>query len=438
MKRTDERWLRVPLACTLFAEWSRVRGGRLKGTTEPFSRSWHELLVKAGLRNADAQREAEADAREMHTTGLVEVKSEKGREHVIRRIVIPLPAEERWHTIFNAASPQELQARARAVLDQFRSEAHPILGELWKRWCESLLARLGDGKSLHPLRWRDADSMRRDLRLVYALTSRKWPHPTPVRTASTDIGLESKVLETAQGRLETLLSQLVGHEVTFESIGLVDRSPLLRMAGPAALLYADGTMTSLDTLRGVFALSEFDLERATSITTTAQRLLTVENEKTTFHQLAACGDRSTLIVAGGAPTTALCLLMRKLHTNLPCWHFGDTDPAGFDILRALRSETRREIASFQMHFRPAADSPELTPDEKSAIARLLTAELEDAEREALKEMSASDRKGLYEQESLGPPTLKQWPFYPCDQSALLGVENTPRASYFPMTTRTRG
>lgn len=92
-------------------------------------------------------------------------------------------------------------------------------------------------------------------------------------------------------------------------------------------------------------------------------------------------------------------------------HFGDTDPAGFDILRDLRTRTARPILPLHMAYRSCADSPALSVEEKNQIIRLLADPNMSDCREPLEAMQTAHLKGHYEQESLGPPELEGWPFY---------------------------
>jgi hypothetical protein len=75
-----------------------------------------------------------------------------------------------------------------------------------------------------------------------------------------------------------------------------------------------------------------DLDRAVSIITSAERLLSVENSITTFPKLIELNrNRDTLIFASSFPTTAVKLLLTKLRPTIQHHHFGDTDAAGYFI-----------------------------------------------------------------------------------------------------------
>ncbi len=165
----------------------------------------------------------------------------------------------------------------------------------------------------------------------------------------------------------------------------------------------------LAALRGPYSLSETDLRTALHLDSAANRVLTVENE-TTFLELAK-SNRDTLLIQTSYPNRAVLALLSRLPAELPVFHFGDTDPAGFDILRDLRARTARPIQPMHMAYRPRPDSPTLSTEEKNQLTRLLADPMMADCGEPLEAMRKAGTKGEFEQESLGPPELEGWPFY---------------------------
>ena len=141
------------------------------------------------------------------------------------------------------------------------------------------------------------------------------------------------------------------------------------LSGPLRLLL-NGEWLDLGRLHGSFRLAQEDIERAKEITTTARRCLTVENE-TSFHELAKLRS-GELLLQTSYPGSGTLALLRRLPATLEFWHFGDSDAAGFDILRDLRAKSGHNFQPLHM------------------------------------------RQGHvpFEQESLGRPTMAVWPFYP--------------------------
>jgi len=164
-------------------------------------------------------------------------------------------------------------------------------------------------------------------------------------------------------------------------------------------------------LRGAVTISETDIHAAECISCSAARILTIENE-TTFLELVKLNRGDCLLVQTSHPNRALVSLFARLPADIPTFHFGDTDPAGFDILRTLREKTGRLFQPLHMRFRARDDAPALTVEETKALTRLLADPSMTDCYAALHAMRETGNKGDFEQESLGRPTLERWPFYP--------------------------
>lgn len=231
-----------------------------------------------------------------------------------------------------------------------------------------------------------------------------WQDQSLTRFASCVICGNSKRLETLRPRLEQALAQLSAGSVTsLEDLGLLEKPRQVVLHGPLRLDELDFVA-----LRGPFTLSETDLRAARHLHSTAARVLTVENE-TTFLELAK-SNRDTLLIQTSYPNRAVLALLSRLPAELPVFHFGDTDPAGFDILRDLRARTARPIQPMHMAYRPRPDSRTLSTEEKNQLTRLLADPMMADCRVPLEAMREAGTKGDYEQESLGPPELVGWPF----------------------------
>jgi hypothetical protein len=100
--------------------------------------------------------------------------------------------------------------------------------------------------------------------------------------------------------------------------------------------------------------SSVDLSRVTGIETDATRCLTIENE-TVLLELAKLQSGVILIGTNGYPGIATLMLLNALPQRLEFWHFGDSDPAGFDILRDLRERSKSDFGSLHMRYRPGTN-----------------------------------------------------------------------------------
>jgi hypothetical protein len=55
-----------------------------------------------------------------------------------------------------------------------------------------------------------------------------------------------------------------------------------------------------------------------------------------------------LLVHTSYPGSGTLKLLHRLAPEIEFWHFGDSDEAGFDILRVLREESGRDFKSLHM------------------------------------------------------------------------------------------
>ncbi|HTG45835.1 MAG TPA: Wadjet anti-phage system protein JetD domain-containing protein, partial [Verrucomicrobiae bacterium] len=103
--------------------------------------------------------------------------------------------------------------------------------------------------------------------------------------------------------------------------------------------------------------------------------------------------------------------LERLPASIQWFHFGDSDPKGFEILQDLRRRTGRPIQSLHMTFRMNGKSPPLDQKETRLLRRLLLDPLMMVEHPALKAMLTASVKGSFEQETLGKPTKPAFPFF---------------------------
>ena len=292
---------------------------------------------------------------------------------------------------------------------------HPRLPDQWKAWCEASRSLFKTGKSKPPMFWKNPERVAWLLQTLFRLTARDWGKEALVRDVSVDIGLDdSKHLEREHRAIEACLSQLYGRRMTLQNLGIELTYSQAAIAGLLTLHFHDGSRQSIHRLKDVYAISLHDLERTERIETPARRLLTVENSKTTLRALAArnvAGD--TLLVACSFPTRAVLHLISLMpKEDFPLFHFGDTDPAGFEILSQLREKTQRAIQPFLMHRRECTKNKPLSTYDRNLLPGLLAKpHLKDV-RETIQQFETTGNKGDFEQETLRLPPLSRWPFYP--------------------------
>lgn len=388
-------------------DWMAARKRRVTDAVQPFRRDWDQLLEDAGITSAEDQQTA---LREAQRTPQLRLVPRKRNPRFIDKIILPLESEAWLHAQFGTQSGSAVQQQALDVVRTWSAKTHPLLPEAWTALCQHLEATFTIPRVLEPFRWLEPARVNELLSLLFLITSHEWLTGTLIRDASTHLGHGSKHLEEQQSFIERALEALFGRETPLEALGIQTSHSTLHYCGPLTLHFADHTKP-LD-LRYESTLSVAELESATHITTTAQRLLTVENRKTTFLQLARADERrSTLIVATSFPTQAVKILLQKLPPALPHYHFGDTDPSGWDILRRLREITPLPVYPIHMRWRPSSIATPLTLRDLQILDRLMADPLMADCHTALQAMRDSGTKGDFEQESLGPPNLAAWPFY---------------------------
>jgi hypothetical protein len=386
-------------------KWSVARGRRIAEASRAFGCGWVELLESAGLVGAEDQANAVRELERLEKAGRLVVKRHRYRKYLIERISLPV-VEEAWlRGMFGEVSAVSIQANALEVVGSFLREPHPRFPGEWLGLCDALREAFLGGRSLPPFRWRGGEVLRILLDGVWNLVAREWPVGTPVRAASVEVGLDSKGLERHQRSYESGLSRLFGSATSFKDLGFVCGESHVELHGPVCLHFPDGSIHDFDGLSQVL-ISAADLARCTHATTTAERLLSIENRKTTFRQYAALnGDGRVLLAATSFPTPAFRELLEKLPIGLPHDHFGDTDPAGWHILLKLRESTLRKVGAFRMKWRPAKVRVPLTPYDRKLLEKLIASPLLGDVMDEIRSIVEKEDRGDFEQESLGVDQL---------------------------------
>ncbi|MCU0748574.1 MAG: hypothetical protein MUF13_03410 [Akkermansiaceae bacterium] len=384
----------------LHRQWHASRGRRVSQTGRAFTRDWAKLLEDAGITRTEDQATASREAELLEKDGKLLLKRHRYRKYLIERITLPLASEPWLRSQFGVSSGMELQEASLEIVDRFSKLTHRVFPDEWSALCASLISAFRKGRSLRPFDWTNPERLQQLLGVVGDLSSRDWPPGTLVRNASVELGLDSKALERHQRSIESALTRLFGSSTSYQSLGLVCGEGHVELHGPICLHFPDGSIHDFDGLSQVL-ISAADLARCSHVTTTAVRLLSIENRKTTFRQYAAANtDRRTLIAATSFPTPAFRCLLEKLPMDLPHDHFGDTDPAGWHILLKLREATPRRVGAFRMKWRPAEVKVPLTPYDKKLLERLITSTLLDDVRGEIRMMMDQNDRGDFEQETL--------------------------------------
>lgn len=380
------------------ARYRESQAGRTGISASDFTLDYHKLLKAADATSAEARLLAEEHLRRAasQSQGHLVLETHPRDEKLILLVRLKRDGGEEW--LFNhlgESSPTKERLSLASLFESFRESILP------DHWLVNLAHQAQVGGSIEPFKRDDLEGNRELLTVLSGVL--EWKGESLLRFASCVICRDSKRLERLQGRLETALRQINGQ--TLEDLGLLEKPRQVLLHGPLRL---DGL--DLASLRGAVTISETDIHQAQSVACTATRILTIENE-TTFLELVKLNRGDTLLIQSSHPNRALVSLLARVSTDLPCFHFGDTDPAGFDILRSLREKTGRPFQPLHMRFRPRDDAPALTAEETKVLTRLVAdPSMTDCHSE-LHAMREARNKGDFEQESLGRPTLEEWPFY---------------------------
>ncbi|QIF00241.1 Wadjet anti-phage system protein JetD domain-containing protein [Roseimicrobium sp. ORNL1] len=400
-------WLRE-----LHRQWQSARGARAQQASRTFTRGWEDLLDAAGIMSADERLVAEREAIALEREGRLKLVRHRYRKYRVEKVALPLESEAWLVGLFGEQTGGEKLEQCVAMLKHWNVQTHPRFPESWGDLCHRVSEAMHAGKSVRPFSWRHPRLFGELLGSLYALTSREWPPGTHMRVASEELGWGSKALEEHRAALEAGLGVLFGEPSPLESLGLVCTRSHARVQGPLTLHFEDGTAHTISNLQGETTITHADLQRATHITTTAARLLSIENSKSTFADACAVNrSGDTLLLATSYPNAATLRLLELLPEELPHVHFGDTDVSGYAILRALRQQSARPVQPFLMAWEDDLASKALSEHDLRLLPMLLEGEVLADCREHLERMKSVGRKGRFEQERYGMPRLLEWPFW---------------------------
>jgi len=385
--------------------------GRTGVSTGDFTFDYLKLLKAAHADSAEARIHAEDRLREASSRSQEKLKLETHPrdERLIHIVRLCREGGEPWlFHYLRESSPTGERRQLADLFESFQNVSVPRRDkDAWSNWCLQLAQHALDGRPIAPFTRDDLSGDRELLTIIPRVLD--WQGESLLRFASCIICRDSKKLEQLRPRLESALRQITAGRIqSLEELGLLEKPRRVFIRGPLRLDLHGGTL-NLGLLQSPVSISETDLHQAIAIHCDASQVLTVENE-TTFLELAKLNS-DTLLIQTSYPGRAVLALLARLPAKLSIHHFGDTDPAGFDILRDLRERSGRTIHPLHMRYRPGDGSAALQLADHQIIDRLL-ADPRMADCHApLQSMRDSGTKGNFEQESLGLPNLAEWPFY---------------------------
>jgi hypothetical protein len=370
-----------PVLHCLAQLFARTQAGRTGVGLLDFQPDFMVVLHEAHCEDGDEREQATRDLKDAEASGLLQLVYHRRDQDIIEKIRLPLANESALFARIGEPSPTQ---RRREMAEIFQNAVQSEVPESWRPAWTAFCSRMANatlaGESLGPFEREDVKGNNELLALLPRLLL--WKGESLVRFASCVLCGDSKQLEDLaavendgelrgrlRGKLGRLLENITNGAIrSLDDLGIIPNPRFVLVHGPLRLLL-DGEWLELGRLQGSFRLAEHDIERAEQITTTATRCLTVENE-TSFHELAKL-QSGELLIQTSYPGSGTLTFMRRLPRTLEFWHFGDSDDAGFDILRTLRENSGREIHPLHM--------------ERGRVP--------------------------FEQESLGRPKDGKWPYY---------------------------
>jgi len=356
---------------------------------------YEKFLREAGLADGDTRETAEQEltTAEKISGGLF-VIDRQPRSGSPLRLRLAREGGEAW--LFEQTG-EAAPAAGRELLAEFfeKAAAAPVKAmwqESWRRWCKGLAAAARAGDSLQPFRRDDPAGNDELLDVLRKLLD--WEGESLIRYASAAICGDSKRLQVLEPRLLPALVAVTGFS-SLADFGIHRKPRAVTFHGPVIITTAAGVF-DFSLLPGPVTLSESNLLPPAALTSTAPLCLTVENEDV-FHELVRART-GALLVQTSYPGSAALRFLRMLPAELPWHHFGDSDPAGSDILRDLRERTGRRIEPLLMQHRPSASSRDLTAEDCRKLQQLLESDLVRDQHEHFRAMLASGKKGVFEQE----------------------------------------
>lgn len=395
---------------TIARRFAKTQAGRTGRSKLDVFIDAEELLAEANAAAGQLRSVAITELEVAERAGLLQLERNRRDPELLQRVrIFPTKAAE-LHALLGLLTPVEQRERFATLFREAEAAAVPTQYlDGWRRFCMELATAARSGGAVQPFDRRDFKETKTLLELLPKLLA--WQGESYLRFASCVLDGDSKVLEKWAPRICAALNRITaGVKSTLAEFGIVENPRSVMLHGPLRLELG-GNWLDLGLLKGVTRVAAIDLTAAERIESSAVRCVSVENE-TTLHELAKLGS-SDLLIGTSFLGSGTRRLLERLPTTMDFWHFGDSDPAGFAVLADLRERASRTVNALHMTWRPAREQIRLSDSERTTAERLLNSPwLGSAEKIVLQHQLEKDDKGAFEQETLGPPPLPQFPFYP--------------------------
>jgi hypothetical protein len=401
-----------PVVASLAKRYRESLAGRTDTAKRDLVFSFNTLLKEAGCLHGPERHEALKELEALEARNVLVLERHRRERSAILKVRLPLQNAPALFAHLGVTSPESERASLAEIFRQAQGSNVPAKFQTgWEAFCSEMAQAAVRGASMHPFDRSKPDQTERMIKALPGILA--WEGESLLRFASALLFKDSKFLEGVRLRVQGALARITaGSATTLADFGIIENERGFLLHGPVRLVFESGVL-QIGLLENPARIGATDIRRA-KLESSAIQCLTVENAGM-LHELAKLGSGTLLASSGsegGFANSAVITFLRSLPLSLPLWHFGDSDPKGFDILRDLRERSGREIRSLHMRFRPSGGpSSPLDAEDHRTINRLLTAEFLTAEEKAeVEKIRDADSKGDFEQESLGRPA-KTWPFY---------------------------
>lgn len=372
-------------------------------SSRDFTIDYEAFLRQAGMADGDAREVAEREMilLEKSSGGVFSIDRHK-RSDLPQRIRLVRDGGEMWlFAQMDATPPSQQRIDLAETFSTIAGQKMPEVWQAgWSKWFHELANAARDGGSVQPFR---RDDPAGNQSLVHALSGiLHWNSPTLIRYASTAICGDSKQLQRLEPRLRLALQAITGSD-SLETFGILRKPRFVTFHGPLTL-NIDNQCTDFGMFPGPVTLAETNFTIQATFSTHARLCLTVENEDT-FHELAATNPGVILILTSYAGA-AVRRMIAILPPDLTFYHFGDSDPAGADILRDLRDKTGRDIRPLLIPGQHHLARQPLAGTQRQTLHRLLTTEMPMELRSHVENLLEKGLPDDYEQESV--PIAEVW------------------------------
>jgi hypothetical protein len=354
------------------------------------------LLEEANCCEGDARELAVRDLEKAAQLGLLTLEPAHTRDRTnIYKVRLSPAKEAAFYERLGRPSPTQVRKTWSDLFQEISSWPVPSeFAESWIVFCARRAAAAVHWNKMSEFKRGELAKGRDLLRFVVKLLA--WREKEYfIRAASCRICGDSKTLEKLRFTIEQLLVDATGGCIRrLADLDILETPRHVLVAGPLRLKFSDHII-DIHRLRDGASLAESDIERS-DLECDAGRCITVEN-KTSFHQ-RTIQHAQDLHIHTSYPNAATVTLLKKLNPNLEFLHFGDADPAGFDILREIRKKTKLPFQSVGMEIRTDDNSPLLTREEIRLLENLSADASLAPEHPAIQALLAYGRKGAFEQE----------------------------------------